>query len=191
MDSDNSEERDDLDNFEDSDDTYSGLGAGALDKPVFEEAQFKYAKSMSDSMYLKEITSYIKKQPLTARYKKSLLHCVYALFSEEQVLANNNNRIHSKFIQNDPLGKKLIFAQRDVELSRCDATKYDMSAVNTYALEKYILDVFEAFISRTWGTKIERWINPEISVRNYNQSEVIQSKQAEQPAKKKGFFRRG
>lgn len=179
-----------LDGFDDEeDDTFAGLGAGGFDRPVFDENQFKYAKSMSASIFKSEVENHIKSQPLTARYKRALILCAYTLFSEEQVLANNNIRSKSKLLQNDPLARKLVFAQRDIELTQCSATKYDMLAIDTFALEKHVLDVYECFISRTWGEKRERLINAEIGFRNINQSEIIKTNKPEQiPKRKKSLF---
>lgn len=188
MDSDSSDDFND--DFEDTDDTdtFSGLGTGAFDKPVFEEAQYKYAKSMSGSIYSKDIVAYIRTLPLTIRYKRSLISCVYTLFSEDQVLANNNPRIVSKVIALDPLEKLLIFGQRDIELTRCDATKYDLNAVNTFALEKYIHSNFRAFLTRTIGDRRERIINAETGVRSISQTEQIIKNPVEQKEKKRSFL---
>lgn len=182
------EENDSEYNYDENDDGFAGLGASAIDRPMFSEDTLKYAKSMSASPYKADIINHIKQLPITQRYKDAWYSCIYTLFSEEQVLANNNPRKDSSFTTRDPLGKNIIFAQRNIELTRCESTKPDTYAVNVAALEKYVLSVYEAYVSRSIGDKRERIINSELSTRSITQSEVINRQRRPQQQTKKGFL---
>jgi len=163
--------------YEDQNDIH-GFGASNLERPAFSDESLKYANTLKRSPYRDDVVNYIKGLPLTARYKGALFHCVYQLFSEEQVLANNNPRVIGKFTKEDKLGKREIFAQRDIELARCcNAAKDDLLVVDIAGMEKYILSVYTAYISRTYGDKRERLINSEISTRSVTQTEVLRNQQ--------------
>ena len=173
------EETDEENNYEYEDQNdIQGFGASNFERPAFSDESLKYANTLKRSPYRDDIVNYIKGLPLTARYKGALFHCVFQLFSEEQVLANNNPRMIGKFTKEDKLGKREIFAQRDIEIARCcNAAKDDLLVVDIAGMEKYILSVYTAYISRTYGDKRERLINSEISTRSVTQTEVLRNQQ--------------
>lgn len=162
----------------DDDVDFAGLGASNLERPSFSDESLKYANTLKRSPYREDVINYVKALPLTARYKSALYHCIYALFTEEQVLANNNPRAMGRFSKEDRLSKREIFAQRNIELARCcNASKSDLLVCDIAGMEKYILDVYTAFISRTYGDKRERLINNEIGTRSVTQQEILRPSQ--------------
>lgn len=174
--------------YENDEDSFAGLGASISERPAFSEDSLKYAKSMSNSPYRSDVLNYVKKLPITERYKQTLYHCIFTFFTEDRVFAYNDPRKIGHFSTDDPLSRKLIFAQRNIEFTRCEATKPDMEAVNVGAMEKYILSVFEDYISRTVGPKKERYINSELSTRSVAQSEIVKNNPIVVHQKKKGGF---
>lgn len=179
------EENEDYEGYEEEDD-YAGLGASISERPAFSEDSLKYAKSMSNSPYKSDVLNYIKKLPITGLYKRELYHCIHSLFTEERVLAYNDPRKTGRFSTDDQLSRKLLFAQRNIELARCVATKTDLERVGS--MEKYVLSVFEDYYSRTVGPKKERWINSELSTRSIAQSEIVKNTPTIVKEKKKGGF---
>ena len=180
------EENEDYEGYEEENE-YSGLGASVSERPAFSDDSLKYAKSMSVSSYKIDVLNYIKKLPITGLYKRELYHCIHSLFTEERVLAYNDPRKIGRFSTDDQLSRKIIFAQRNMELARCVATKTDLERVGS--MEKYVLSVFEDYYSRTIGPKKERWINSELSTRSISQSEIVKNNQVSmEPRKKKGGF---
>ncbi|MCK9576730.1 MAG: hypothetical protein M0R51_12475 [Clostridia bacterium] len=168
--------------------TSFGFGASSIERPSFSEDSLKYATMMGASPYLADIMGHIKSVAVTERYKRELISCVYSLFAREQVLANNSVRKLGIFGQNDPLKYVLIFAQLKLELTRCAATQEDMLSMNVSALEKNIMSVFEAYVSRSVGEKRERLINAELGTRNIQVQEVARPYEVETKAKKKSFW---
>jgi len=169
--------------------TTFGFGVSNFDKPSFNEDNMKYAALMGSAPYLKDILGHVMTSSVTERYKRELVSCLYSLFASEQVLSNNSVRKTGKFGTSDPLRFNVIFAQRNLELTRCAATQEDMLAINVFALEKNIMSVYEAYISRSVGEKRERLINNEVGTRNVQQTEVTRPYEApEQRQKKKGFW---
>lgn len=180
----NEEENDEY-SYEEEDD-YSGLGTSISERPAFSEDSLKYAKSMSNSPYKSDVLKYVKNLPITGLYKRELYHCIHSFFTEERVLAYNDPRKIGNFSHDDPLSRKILFAQRNIELARCVATKTDLERVGS--MEKYILSVFEDYYSRTIGPKKERLINSELSTRSIAQTEVVKNMVPIQQKKRKGFL---
>jgi len=181
-------ECDDGDQYEYGDENdFAGFGVSNAERPSFSDESLKYAKSLSRSPYRDDVINYVRLLPLTTRYKRELYSCIYSLFTEEQVIANNNPRRLGQFTRDDPLTKRQIFAQRDIELARCcSATKQDLLSCNIAGLEKYIIGVYTAYISRTYGDKRERLINNEIGTRSVTQSEVMRSSDVVSDSRKPG-----
>ena len=153
---------------------FGGLGASNLERPSFSDESLKYANTLKRSPYREDVINYVKALPLTARYKSALYHCIYILFTEEQVLANNNPRVTGRFSKEDRLSKREVFAQRNIELALCcNASKFDLLVCDIAGMNKYILDVYTAYISRTYGDKRERLINNEIGTRSVTQQEIL------------------
>jgi hypothetical protein len=187
----NEEEHEEEDQYPEDDDlgaTSFGFGASNVERPSFTDDNFKYSTLMSSSPYLRDILGHIKSSPITGRYKRELVSCMYALFAGEQVIANNSVRKLGTFGHSDPLKYVLIFAQLKLELTRCAATQEDMLAINVAALEKNIMSVFEAYVSRSVGEKRERLINTEMGVRNVQVTEVSRPYETETKAKKRNFW---
>jgi len=158
---------------------FAGLGASNLERPSFSDESLKYANTLKRSPYREDVINYVRALPLTARYKSALYHCIYTLFTEEQVLANNNPRATGRFSKEDRLAKREIFAQRNIELALCcNASKFDLLVCDVAGMNKYILDVYTAYISRTYGDKRERLINSEVSTRSVTQQEILRPAQA-------------
>jgi len=184
------EEPEEEEQYQDDDlgSTSFGFGASNVERPSFSDDSLKYATLMSKAPYLSDILGHVKHAPVTERYKSELVSCLYALFASEQVLANNSVRKLGVFGQNDPLKYVLIFAELKLKLTRCAATQEDMLAINIAALEKNIMSVFEAYVSRSVGDKRERLINTEMGVRNVQVTEVSRPYETETKAKKKSFW---
>jgi len=184
------EEPEEEDQYQDDDlgSTSFGFGASNVERPSFSDDSLKYATMMGASPYLADIMGHIKTAAVTERYKRELVSCVYSLFAREQVLANNSIRKLGMFGQNDPLKYVLIFAQLKLELTRCAATQEDMLSMNVSALEKNVMSVFEAYVSRSVGEKRERLINAEMGTRSIQVQEVTRPYETETKAKKKSFW---
>lgn len=178
----------DLDDSLDVDTTTFGFGASAFERPSFTEDNMKYAALMGSAPYLKDILGHIVQASVTERYKRELVSCLYSLFANEQVLGNSSIRKTGKFGVSDPLRFNLIFAQRNLEVCRCAATQEDMLAINVFALEKNIMSVYEAYVSRSVGDKRERLINNEVGTRNIQQTEVTRPYETPEPQGKKRSF---
>ncbi|MFA6887640.1 MAG: hypothetical protein WCQ65_11825 [Fermentimonas sp.] len=184
------EEPEEEDQYQDDDlgSTSFGFGASNIERPSFSDDSLKYAKMMGESPYLADIMGHIKTAAVTERYKREMVSCVYSLFAREQVLANNSVRKLGMFGQNDPLKYVLIFAQLKLELTRCAATQEDMLSMNVSALEKNVMSVFEAYVSRSVGEKRERLINAEMGTRSIQVQEVTRPYETETKTKKKSFW---
>ncbi|MCK9575354.1 MAG: hypothetical protein M0R51_05305 [Clostridia bacterium] len=186
----NEEPEEEEDQYQDDDlcATSFGFGASNVERPSFSDDSLKYATMMGASPYLADIMGHIKTAAVTERYKREMVSCVYSLFAREQVLANNSVRKLGMFGQNDPLKYVLIFAQLKLELTRCAATQEDMLSMNVSALEKNVMSVFEAYVSRSVGEKRERLINAEMGTRSIQVQEVTRPYETETKAKKKSFW---
>jgi len=187
----NEEEHEEEDQYPEEDDlgaTSFGFGASNVERPRFSDDSLKYATMMGASPYLADIMGHIKTAAVTERYKREMVSCVYSLFAREQVLANNSIRKLGIFGQNDPLKYVLIFAQLKLELTRCAATQEDMLSMNVSALEKNVMSVFEAYVSRSVGEKRERLINAELGTRSIQVQEVTRPYETAELKKKKSFW---
>lgn len=189
---DTAEDANDLDYIDDLEadpsTTAFGFGASSFDKPTFNEDNLKYATLMGSAPYLKDILGHVIQASITERYKREIVSCLYALFANEQVLGNTSIRKTGKFGTSDPLRYNLLFAQRNLEITRGAATQEDMLAINVLALEKNIMSVYEAYISRSVGDKRERLINNEVSTKSVQQTEVTRPYEMPETKQKKSFW---
>lgn len=170
---------------------FAGFGEASAEKPHFDRDDLKYASTRTGSQYKEELLRFIDKLPITSRLKTEYYDCIYALFCPDQVLANNNPRAASRFFRSDPLKKQLIFAEQGIKLvATCNATKGDKLKITIGALERYILMVYEAFITRTIGPDREGIRNAVITSESSSRSER-RKEQDLTPQKKKGIFNIG
>lgn len=162
----------DSDSYIEEDD-YAGFGEAAAEKPSFGRDDLKYAMNRATSPFKTELLAFIEKLPITYRLKRDYYSFVYALFSSEQVLANNNPRAESHFLRSDPLKKKLLSAELRLRMvSACSATKSDARKINISLLEKEILDTFDAYVSRSIGSDREGIRNSIIVAESRTRTEV-------------------